>query len=77
MCSASNTSDTSDVVEIQYASAAQEYRGTTTTQEGDRESAFLTTLSQFTTSHFYHTSHHLSATTVIIMVLPKAAFKSK
>ena len=74
MCYASNTSDTSDVVDIQYESAAQEYRGTTTTRESDRESAFLITLSQFTNSHFSHTSHHHSAATVIIMVRPKAAF---
>ena len=77
VCSASNTSDTSDVINIQSDSDAQEYRGTMTTIGGERESTFLTTLSQFTTSPFSQTSHHHSSTTVIIMVRPKAAFVSK
>ena len=55
MCFASNTSDTSDAIDIQYDSYAQEYIGTKTTRGGDRVSAFLTTLSQFTTLHFSHT----------------------
>ena len=77
MCSASNTPGTLDVFIIQSDSAAQEYRGTEATRGGNIESAFITTLPQFTTSHFSHTSYHHSAKTVTIMVRPKLAFTSK
>ena len=62
MCYTSNTSDTLDVVDIQYESAAQEYRGTTTTRGGERESVFLTihnlTLLSHLTSSQRNNCHH-------------------